>query len=85
MSVLSSARNQRDSDLAEKIFNRMKQLFADQREQLESAQILVVNTFASSGRSSQAEQIRLKFDRDQPKKKVAISMTVVDNQIWVSR
>ncbi|CAF3542705.1 unnamed protein product [Rotaria socialis] len=58
MAVLSGARNHRNSRLAEKIYNRMKSLFPDEKQSLISGTILLSNIYSSLGLSEQASDIR---------------------------
>ena len=67
MALLSGARNQRNSSMSEKIYNRIQQFFPNYKEELVSAAILLANTYQSSGQfrkghgcEEEAESIRSK-------------------------
>ncbi|CAM4880643.1 unnamed protein product [Rotaria socialis] len=58
MSLLSSARNNRNSNLSEKIYKRMKTLFPNAKERLVSGVILLSNIYSSLGRYEEAKNFR---------------------------
>ncbi|CAF4135071.1 unnamed protein product, partial [Rotaria sordida] len=58
MCLLSGARNNHNSKLSEKIYNRMKSLFPDEKEGLTSGTILVSNIYSSIGEYQQAKEFR---------------------------
>ncbi|CAF4002513.1 unnamed protein product [Rotaria sp. Silwood1] len=58
MCLLSGVRNNRNKKLSEKIYNRMKSLFPDEKEGLTSGTILVSNIYSSVGEYQQAKEFR---------------------------
>ena len=58
VTMLSGARNHRDTVLSRKLFDRMQSLFPDHKDQLIAASILLANTYRSVGDHMEAEQIR---------------------------
>ena len=84
VALLSGARNEKQVQLAQAIFNRMKNMFPDSKSPLVSASVLLANTYASSGYTEQASSIRDERLRKDEKKKVGLSWTVVDGKIFVT-
>ncbi|CAF1229480.1 unnamed protein product [Rotaria magnacalcarata] len=58
MAMLSGARNSRDSVLSQRLYNRMKSLFSNKKDDLIAASILLCNTYSSLGQFEQATHIR---------------------------
>ena len=58
MAVLSGARNRRQSDLAQQLYDRMRSLFPQHKSDLIAASILVGNIYSSIGDYSQSQEIR---------------------------
>ncbi|CAF5226788.1 unnamed protein product, partial [Rotaria magnacalcarata] len=66
MSLLSGARNNRNRHLSEKVYDRMKYLFPNEKQHLVSGAVLVSNVYSSFGehqlatnfRSSQIKELR---------------------------
>ncbi len=86
MALLSGARNCRDSVLSEKIYNRMKILFSDQKDALKSGAILLGNTYSALGDYEKAETIRSNRINEYGKKvRPGLSWTEVDGEIVVKR
>lgn len=85
VSLLSGARINHNSDLSEKIYNRMKNLFPDEKKSLSSGVVLLSNVYSSLGdyekaksfRSNQIKELGLKVQ-------VGISWTEINGQIVVS-
>ena len=59
VTLLSGARNGRQSDLAQKIYNRMQSLFPHETDSLISGSILLSNIYLSTGDHEEARKIRL--------------------------
>ncbi|CAF1365864.1 unnamed protein product [Adineta steineri] len=59
MALLSGARNHRNLTLSKKIYQRMKQLFPDNKQALISASILLSHIYSSVGEDQEAKQVRL--------------------------
>ncbi|CAM4982131.1 unnamed protein product [Rotaria socialis] len=82
MSLLSGARNNRNSNLSEKIYKRMKTLFPNAKESLAAGVVLLSNIYSSLGkyeeaknfRSNQIEELRVKV-------KVGLSWTEIKGHI----
>ncbi len=82
--MLSGARNCRHSALSEKIYNRMKMLFPNQKVDLKSGSILLGNIYTSLGDYEKAETIRSNATKEYGKKvKPGLSWTEVDGEIAV--
>ncbi len=76
--------NYRHSALSEKIYNRMRILFPDQKDDLQSGSILVGNIYSSLGDYEKAETIRSNAIKEYGKKvKPGLSWTEVDGEIAV--
>jgi len=54
VSLLSSARNQRNSSLSEQIYNRIEKIFPNYKKELIPAAILLANTYQSLGNFEKA-------------------------------
>lgn len=83
MALLSGARNAKNMALGEVMYNRMKELFPQQPNALTSAAVLLANVFGSLGEFDKASDIRIQLHKYGVKKKVGLSRTVVDGQIYV--
>ncbi|CAF1574329.1 unnamed protein product, partial [Adineta steineri] len=59
MAILSGARNSRNSIVSEKIYERMKLLFQNEKDTLISGSILLSNIYSSLGNYEEAQHIRL--------------------------
>ena len=59
VAILSGLRNQRNSTLARQLYDRMKELFPNEKDALTSASILLSNIYTSLDDSEQAELIRI--------------------------
>ena len=84
MALLSGARNAKDSQLAQRIYDRMKQLFPDCINPMVPAVVLLANVYASSGDTEKASNIRAVLNRSGAKKKVGLTWTSVSQKIYVS-
>jgi hypothetical protein len=49
VALLSGARNEKNSDLSQKVYDRMKKLFPQLINPIASAAILLANVYASTG------------------------------------
>ncbi|CAF0890587.1 unnamed protein product [Adineta ricciae] len=58
MTILSGVRNHRNSVLSEKIYEKMKVLFPNEKDRMISGSILLGNIYNSLGDSNRAEEIR---------------------------
>jgi hypothetical protein len=84
VSLLSGARNQRNSSLSEEIYNRIEELFPNYKEKLIPAAILLANTYQSSGNFEKATDIKKKLSVAGAKKQQGLSWTEIDGKIFVS-
>ena len=84
MALLSAARNKKDRDLSQKIFNRIEQLFPHDKSRLSSASILLCNVYASIGDFENSTKIRNKLIHSGLKKRVGVTWTETNGQIFVS-
>jgi hypothetical protein len=82
---MSGLRNQRNSGLSRKLYDRMKSLFPDEKESLVSGSILLANIYSSLGDHEEAESIRLNRIKQFGKKvKPGSSWTEVNGELWVN-
>ncbi|CAF4874568.1 unnamed protein product [Rotaria sp. Silwood1] len=79
--LLSGARNDKNSKLAQDIVDRMHKLFPDFKNSLVSASILLANVYASSGAMEKTTDIKIQLHTSGAKKKVGLSLTEVDGKI----
>ena len=84
VALLSGARNEKNTDLAEEVFEQMKRLFPGLTNPLIAASVLLSNTLASSGNIRRATEIRKNFNPAGAKKKIGLSWTVIDGHFYVS-
>ncbi|CAM4799899.1 unnamed protein product [Rotaria magnacalcarata] len=82
MSLLSGARNSRNSNLSEKIYKRMKTLFPNAREGLVSGIVLLSNIYSSLGKYEEAKHFRSnQIEELGVKVKVGLSWTEIKGHI----
>ncbi|CAF4583839.1 unnamed protein product [Rotaria sp. Silwood2] len=79
--LLSGARNDKNSKLAQDVVDRMHKFFPDFKNSLVSASILLANVYASSGAMEKATDIKIQLHTLGAKKKVGLSLTEVDGKI----
>ena len=84
MALLSGARNDKNSYLSQKVFDRMKNLFPNVKNSLVPASILLANVYASSGDIEKATDIKVQLHRSGAKKQVGITVTELDGKLLVS-
>ncbi|CAF1290154.1 unnamed protein product [Rotaria sordida] len=63
----------------------MKQLFSNSTNSLISAAVLLANVYASSGNIEIASDIRIQLHQSDVKKKIGLSWTVIDEEIYEFR
>ncbi|CAF3936002.1 unnamed protein product, partial [Rotaria magnacalcarata] len=85
MAWLSGARNIKNSPMAQQVYDQMKKLFPDLTDSLTSASILLANAYGSSGDIDKATDIQTQLYQSGAKKKVGLSCTVVDGEIYEFR
>ncbi|CAF4440561.1 unnamed protein product, partial [Rotaria magnacalcarata] len=85
MALLSGARNAKNVYLSQNIYDRMKNLFPEEKVPLISAAVLLANVYASSGEIDKASNIRLEIHKSGTKKKVGLTWITVDGQLYTFR
>lgn len=81
---MSGARNVNNSNLVQKMHDRMKKLFPEEKHRLTSAAVLLSNVYVSTGEIEKATDIRINLNKSGAKKKVGLSWTVIDGEVYVS-
>ena len=79
MAVLSGARNHKNSQLAEEIYNRMKKLFPQLQDLWLSASILVANTYSLLVDMGKATDIKSELAQLGLKRRSGLSWTTTSN------
>ena len=82
--MLSGARNVNNAHLSQKIYDLMKKRFPQMTDRLISATVLLANVYAASGDIDKASDIRIQLQQSGAKKKIGLSWTVVNGQVFVS-
>ncbi|CAM4965538.1 unnamed protein product [Rotaria socialis] len=85
MALLSGARNEKNSKLAQQVVDRMQKLFPDLKSSLLPASILLANVYASSGDIEKATDIKIELHKSGGKKQIGITMTDIDGKLWKFR
>ena len=73
-----------NTDLSQNVYDRMKKLFPQMTNPLIAAAVLLANVYASSGDIDKALDIRIQLNQSGVKKKIGLSWTVVNEQLFVS-
>ena len=84
MALLSGARNVKNNNLSQQLYDRMKKHFPQSKDPLISASILLANVYASTGNIDKASDIRIRLNQSGAKKKMGLTSTVVNGQVYVS-
>ena len=84
MSILSGARNAKNSSLAQQIFDRIETNFPDDESALISARVLLANTFALNGDKKSAKKTRMQLQQLRTRKVAGLAWTVIDGRVFVS-
>jgi hypothetical protein len=84
VALLSGARNINNTDLSQNVYDRMEKLFPQMTNPLISAAVLLANVYASSGDINKASDIKRQLHKSGVKKKVGLSWTAVNEQLFVS-
>ena len=84
MSFLSGTRNQKNSQLAQQTYDRMRKCFPQSKDLLTSGSTLLANVYQATGDLEKAFQIRHQMTQSGLKKKSGLSWTAVNGQIYVS-
>ena len=85
VAMLSGTRNHHQSDLAQRLYDRMKSLFPEHKFYLISASILLSNTYSSIGDYQQADEVRTKrIEQVGNKVKPGLTWTEVNGELVVN-
>ena len=79
MALLSGARNHKNSQLAEEIYDRMSKLFPQLKDSWISASVLLANTYTSIGDIGKATDVKMQLAQSGLKKKGGRSWTTTSN------
>ena len=83
--MLSGARTYRRVDLSQKLYDRMKYLFPDQKADLIAASILLSNTYSSVGNDQHANEVTLNRMKQFGRRvQVGLSWTQVNGELVVN-
>ena len=83
MALLSGTRNDKNSLLGQKVYDRMPKLFPQSKDLITSAASLLANIYASTGDLDRSFDIRHQMHRSGLKKKSALSSTVINGQVHI--
>jgi len=85
VALLSGARNQGNSSLAQNVFEKIEINFADRKDGfITAASILLANTYSSAGENEKSFDIKEKLHRSNMKRVVGVSWTEVNGELAVS-
>jgi hypothetical protein len=84
VALLSGARNENNSRLAQQVHDRMEKKFSRSKDLLTSASILLGNVYGAIGDIEKASDIRIRLTKSGAKKKIGLSWTVTNGQLYVS-
>jgi len=85
VALLSGARNVNNINISQNVYDRMRKLFPQMTNPLIPAEVLLANVYASSGDMNKASDIRIQLNKSSVKKKVGLTWTVTNGQLYVSR
>lgn len=82
--MLSAARNHREATLSQRLADRMRMLFPEEKSSLNSAAVLLANTYLAVGNDQQAETVRLdRLRRFGKKVQIGVAWTEVNEEFTV--
>ncbi|CAF4748440.1 unnamed protein product [Rotaria socialis] len=81
LALLAGARNAKNNQICQNVFNRMKKLFPDLTDPITAATILLANSYASSGEIDMASKLRQELAKLSRKKQAGISWTLINGQV----
>ncbi len=84
MALLSGARNENNSRLAQQVHDRMEKVFSRSNDLLTSASILLGNVYGAIGDIEKASDIRIRLAKSGAKRRVGLSWIITDGQLYVS-
>lgn len=85
VSLLSGTRNDKNINLSQQIYDRIKERFPELTDSLTSATILLSNVYGSIGDMDKVSDLRSQLSKSGAKKKIGLSWTIVNDQYYVSR
>ena len=85
MALLSGARNEKNIYVSQSVYDRMKKLFPEMKDPLISAAVLLANVYGSSGEMDKASDIRIQMHKSGVKKRVGLTWTAPNGELFVSR
>ncbi|CAF0865251.1 unnamed protein product [Adineta ricciae] len=85
LALLSGVRNAKNHHLSQEIFNRMRKIFPQLSDPITSAAILLANVYGSVGDFEKVSDIRDELNRSGMKKKIGLTWTVIDGNIYKFR
>lgn len=85
VSILSGARNAKNTILAEQLFDRMERNFPNDDAALIAARVLLANTFALHGDKKRASATRMDLKQSTTRKVAGLTWTVINGQIFVMK
>ncbi|UJR28525.1 hypothetical protein I4U23_009762 [Adineta vaga] len=84
LSLLSGARNAKNSHLSQETYDRMKERFPKLSDSIISGGVLLANVYGSIGDMDKVSEIRNELNRSGAKKKIGLAWTVIDGEVYVS-
>lgn len=84
MALLSGARKEKNSHLAQHVYDQMKKRFPQSKELITSGSALLATLYATVGDVKKATDLQHQIRQSGVKKKIGLSWTVVNGEIYVS-
>lgn len=84
MALLSGIRNEKNSQLAQQIYDRTRKLFPKSNGLLTSGSTLLANIYQATGDLEKASHVRRQMTQSGVKKKPGLSWTVNNGKIYVN-
>ena len=81
--MLSGTRNEKNSSLSQKIFDRIRLLFSNDESSLSSATVLLANTYGLTGDFARTSELRMKMSQSKIKKVPGRSSTILNGKVVV--
>ena len=81
--MLSGARNAKNADLSQKIFDRIRLVFPHDENILSLATVLLANTYGFTGNFDRTSQLRMRMSQSGMKKDPGRSSTINDGKVVV--
>ena len=83
VTMLSGARNEKNANLSQKIFDRIRLLFSHDKNSFSSAIVLLANTYGLTGNLTRTLELRMEMSQSKLKKVPGRSSTVVNGKLVV--